>query len=108
MGLFGIPTQILSDNGTQFSNELMEEVTKVIGVKHLFSTPYSKEENGIVERSNKEVIRHLKAIVYEKNIIQNWRMYLPLFQRILNAKEHYWSSTVNTAIKAISERNILS
>jgi len=88
IGLFGMPKEILSDNGTQYVNHLIDELVKVLNMDHLFTVPYSKEENGIVERSNKEVMRHLRAIIFDKNIIGEWYMYLPLVQRIMNSKIH--------------------
>jgi len=88
VGLFGLPKEILSDNGTQFANELMDELTKALNIDQRFTTPYSKEENGIVERSNKEVMRHLRAIIFDKNILGEWYIYLPLVQRIINSKVH--------------------
>jgi hypothetical protein len=41
-----------------------------------------------VERENKEVLRHLRAFVYDKNILEEWQLYLPLVQRIINATVH--------------------
>jgi hypothetical protein len=46
--------------------------------------PYSKEENSIVERVNREVMRHLRALVFELNDDDNVELFLPLVQRILN------------------------
>jgi hypothetical protein len=48
---------------------------------------YSKEENGIVERANKEVMRHLRATIFDRRVVNNWSSdYLPLVQRIMNAQ----------------------
>jgi len=33
---------------------------------------YSIEENAIVERGNKEVMRHLKAILFKKGLKEKW------------------------------------
>ncbi len=51
---------------------------------------YSKEHNAIVERrANKEVMRHLPAIISDRRISEVWSSeYLPLVQRIMNAKVH--------------------
>jgi hypothetical protein len=85
-GIFGIAKEILSDNGTQFCNQIITELIKIIGAEHITTTPYSKEENGLVERSNKEVVRHLRAILFDKNVITQWRRYLPFAQRLCNAE----------------------
>ena len=42
IGTFGTPSQILTDNGTQFVNEAVTELFKIIGVQHLTILAYSK------------------------------------------------------------------
>jgi hypothetical protein len=49
---------------------------------------YSHEENSIVERANKEVLRHLKAILYSNLIEDQWDIYLPIIHRIVNSNQH--------------------
>lgn len=46
----GIPGEILSDRGTQFTSQLMGELHKHLGVKPLFTTPYHPSGNGRIER----------------------------------------------------------
>ena len=40
------PHFILSDNGTEFKNQLMDNVLKQCGIDHIFSSPYHPESNG--------------------------------------------------------------
>ena len=87
-GRYGVPQQLLTDNGKQFYNGLIEALTASFGMEHLFTVPYSHEENGLVERANKEVSRHLRAIVLDQRIHGSWSDVLPLVQRIMNAKVH--------------------
>ena len=87
-GRFGAPSHLLSDGGSQYVNELIKELITLIGVEHEVTLAYSKEENSIVERSNKEVLRHLKNIVFERHILTEWSRYLPLVQRIMNSSIH--------------------
>ncbi len=65
VGIFGCPTQIQTDKGSQFENQLMEELFRSIGVHHLINLAYSKEENAIVERVNKKVMRHPRGIIFK-------------------------------------------
>ncbi len=44
VGTFGCPTQIQTDKGLQFENQLMEELFRSIGVHHLINLAYSKEK----------------------------------------------------------------
>ena len=79
--------QILTDNGTQFKNDTLKELFALIGIEHILVLAYSKEENAIVERNNREVLRHLRAFVYDLNLAtkKNIQEMLPSVQRIINA-----------------------
>jgi hypothetical protein len=84
-GRYGCPSEILSDNGSHFVNELIAEFLELVGVHHQFTVAYSKEENAIVERANKEVNRNVRHICYDRRTKSDWRNTLPIAQRILNA-----------------------
>ena len=43
------PRYILSDNGTEFKNNLMDQVQKQLGIERIFSTPYHLQSNGQLE-----------------------------------------------------------
>ena len=71
-----------------------------MGTDHHITLAYSKQENGIVERSNKEILRHLKAIIYERDILTRWSRYLPMVQRIIN-------STISTSLRGRSSSTMI-
>ena len=76
------------DQGPAFRNELFAELTLLSKVEHSFATAYSKEENGIVERANQEVMRHLCAILFDALVHDKWSYeQLPMVQRIMNTVE---------------------
>jgi transposase InsO family protein len=81
---YGMPNYILSDKGKQFCNETIKGTLAALGVKHIQAMAYSKEENALVERANKEVMRHLRAIIHELRK-ESWSDGLPLVRRIMNA-----------------------
>ena len=64
-GRFGAPHQLRSDNGPHFIAEIIREFLLLVGVQHCLTLSYSKEENAIVERYNKEINRHLRALTFE-------------------------------------------
>ena len=83
----GTPGIIQTDQGTQFVNELINELVLLLGVETTAILAHSKEENAIVERVNKEVMRHLRALVYEIAKQRNeWPHLVPLPQRICNSE----------------------
>ena len=87
-GRIGTPMQLVSDRGTQFVNNLLAEYCTLAGIQLSHITAHSKEENAIVERANKEVMRHLRAWVYDKRIKTMWSRFLPFVMRIINTKRH--------------------
>ena len=51
---------ILSDNGTEFKNNLMDQVLKQLGTEHIFSAPYHPQSNGKLEVFHKYLKPTLK------------------------------------------------
>jgi hypothetical protein len=50
---FGTPLEIVSNNGPQFLNEVMESLLACLAVKHRFTTMYKPSINGLVKRTNR-------------------------------------------------------
>jgi len=67
-GRFGTPDVIHTDQRPAFRNELFSEFSRLSLVKHSFATAYSKEENDLVERANQEVMRHLRAMLFDARV----------------------------------------
>ena len=68
--------------------------------KQLLTTAYSKEENAIVERANKEVLRHLNALLFDARVHDKWSYeQLSMVQRIMNTVEK--TSTGVTPVELI-------
>jgi hypothetical protein len=59
---------IRSDRGPQFVNVIINQLLGLLQVEHELSLAYSKEQNAIVERANKEVMRHLTAIIFDRRV----------------------------------------
>ena len=70
---FGIPSEISSDRGTQFTSDLWGSVTKLLGVRHSKTTAYHPQANGLVERFH----RHMKAALRTRLTGPNWIDELP-------------------------------
>ena len=47
--IFGGSSRILTDNGSEFKNQEMNQVCEILGVKHIFSPVYTPESNGHLE-----------------------------------------------------------
>jgi hypothetical protein len=68
---YGLIDEIISDPGTEFMNEVISNLNKWFGVHHVFSLVDRHESNG-VEPTNREILRHLKALVMDERILNNW------------------------------------
>ena len=69
-------------------NDIIQEFIKIVGPEHIKTVQYSKEENAVVERCNREILLHGRGLVYQIGNGSRWSLYLPLVQRILNSIVH--------------------
>ena len=46
---YGLPKQVISDNGPQFTSNGFDEFMKKNGIKHLLMSPYHPKSNGEAE-----------------------------------------------------------
>jgi transposase InsO family protein len=66
IAVFGIPLTILSDNGSVFASKFFGALTKVLGVKQVFTSAYRPTTNGQVERWTATLVDSIPAIDFEK------------------------------------------
>ena len=71
----GMPQEILSDRGSQFVSDLMREISRLLSVRQLQTTPYHAQCNGLVERWNGTLRRMIQKMAAEKPI--DWDRYIP-------------------------------
>jgi len=70
----GIPREMLTDMGTQFTSSLMAEVSRLISLIQLTTTPYHPMCNGLVECFNGTLKLMLRRMCAEKP--RDWDKYL--------------------------------
>ena len=75
--------KIRSDNGTEFKNTQIEDFCEERGIKHEFSSTYTPQQNGVVERKNKTLITLARAMLDE-----------------YGTPEKFWAEAINTACHA--------
>jgi len=71
---FGVPTEITSDRGRQFTSTLWSELGTLLGIKTNNTTAYHPQANGMVERFH----RQLKSALKARTTTPNWYAELPL------------------------------
>ena len=73
--VYGAPERILSDNGRQYCSNLVQEVLRLVGTKHVRTTSYHPECNAIVENFNKTLATALSMYCNTDQL--NWDDALP-------------------------------
>ena len=58
---YGLPQQMVSDNGPQFASEEFATFTKANGIRHTRCAPYHPSSNGAVERFVQTCIKGMQA-----------------------------------------------
>ena len=71
---FGVPEDITSDRGPQFTSSVWAEFQKLFGIKVHQTTSYHPQANGMVERLH----RQLKASLKARTTTADWFVVLPL------------------------------
>jgi Integrase zinc binding domain/Integrase core domain len=70
---YGVPSQLTSDRGAQFSSSLWAQVCKLLGVHHIMTCAFHPCSNGILERWH----RTFKAALRARASSSNWMAHLP-------------------------------
>ena len=61
--MYGIPKEILTDNGTHFKNKKVKDLCEALGIAHKFTTAYHPQSNGLTERMNQSLIGKIKRMI---------------------------------------------
>jgi hypothetical protein len=69
-------------------NDIVKEFLIRTNTPHNLTLAYSKQENAIVERVNKEVNRYLRAFTFDSASLDSYKTCLPFVQRIINSSVH--------------------
>ena len=70
---FGVPAELTSDRGVQFSSEVWAILMSRLGIRHHLTTAYHPQSNGMVERTH----RQLKDALHSRLAGDNWLAHLP-------------------------------
>jgi transposase InsO family protein len=77
--------KIRSDNGTEFKNSQIKGFLEEEGIKHEFSSPYTPQQNGVVERKNTTLLDMARTMLDE-----------------YKTPDRFWAEAINTACYSIN------
>jgi hypothetical protein len=97
----GIPAQIVSDNGSQFSSDEFATFMKRNGIKHFKSAPYHPATNGLAERFIQTFKNSMRAMTDENRDINQ-----KIANSLLTYRNTPHSTTNETPAKLFLGRNL--
>jgi transposase InsO family protein len=78
--------KIRSDSGTEFKNSQIEGFLEEEGIKHEFSSPYTTQQNCVVERKNSTLLDMARTMLDE-----------------YKTPDRFWAEAINTACYSINQ-----
>ena len=88
----GSPSHWLSDRGKEFLNEIMTSLNKLLATRHLKTSGYNPQTNGMNERSHRVLVAQLKIFVGKHQT--TWDEWLPAFEFCFNTTKLQESPTL--------------
>lgn len=82
ISLHSMPLKIITDNGPEFANELMTELSLMLGIKQIRTSPYNSQANGKVENIHRTVQTMMRAFIEDYS--EDWDLLLPLLEFAVN------------------------
>ena len=64
----GVPNEVLSDNGTNFTSKVMARFCMTVGIKQIKTSPYHPQTDGVVERFNTTLKRLLRKLTKDPTV----------------------------------------
>ena len=80
------PSVLVTDNGTEFQNEILQELCRVYGIKKCNILTHHPASNGLSERLNRKILNTLRANVNFQNV--TWDEFISDVQCTLNRSYH--------------------
>jgi transposase InsO family protein len=77
--------KIRSNNGTEFNNSQIEGFLEEESIKHEFYSPYTPQQNGVVERKNRTLLDMARTMLEE-----------------YKTSDRFWADAINTACYSIN------
>lgn len=84
--LHGVPTNIVSDRGTQFISNFWKEFCKTLGINIKMSTAFHPETDGSTEIVNQIIEQYIR--IYGNYLQDDWTLHLPLAEFTYNNTEN--------------------
>eukprot|EP00253_Pinus_taeda_P026141 PITA_26141 len=100
---FGVPREIVTDQGSQFTSNMMEKLMEEYKIKHRKSTPYHPQANGQVESTNKVIESIITKTVHLHR--RDWAERLP--EALWTYRTTWRNTTRNSPYELVYGKEVL-
>jgi transposase InsO family protein/ribonuclease HI len=84
---FSVPNMIITDQGKEFCNKLLEELCILWGVEKARTSPFHPQTNSAAESYNRTIIKYMRAILDNSRTLE-WEEMLPSMMLAYNTHIH--------------------
>ena len=74
IAVYGVPEVITTDRGSQFSSQVFTQLLKNWGIRHIMTTAYHPQSNGMVERLHRRLKESLIALGHGERLQWYWKL----------------------------------
>jgi transposase InsO family protein len=60
--------RLRSDNGGEYTSKYFMNFCKDVRIKRELTTPYNRQQNGVVERKNKTILEVVKTMIHDQDL----------------------------------------
>jgi len=83
---FGLPLELITDQGKEFTNKMAEHLFSSLNIRHSTTSSYHPQCNSQAEVCNKTIAKYLAAFVDESTL--DWEIYVPALMFAYNTSYH--------------------
>jgi Integrase core domain len=83
---FGLPLEVVTDQGKEFTNQMAQQLLKSLNIKHTTTSSYHPQCNSQAEVCNKTIAKYLAAFVDSSTL--DWEPYIPALMFAYNTSFH--------------------
>ncbi|EGT54255.1 hypothetical protein CAEBREN_31218 [Caenorhabditis brenneri] len=88
VSIHGIPNQVVTDQGRNFTSKMFQEVSKLLELDHIQTPSYHHESNGVIERLNRTLEEMLTCSTKKPENFSDWDKKLPIVIHAYNSRIH--------------------
>ena len=86
ISIFGPPKEMLSDEGKEFNNNLIQTLNELFGIDHPVTSPYKPNTNGLTEKYNQQFIHDLR--IHAENNPNDWSLWVDFVRMAYRNRQH--------------------